>query len=237
VFAAWLLSVPQLAYLNPVPVMSAPITIYPIWWGDWSDSDKAPIRAFVNGVGASTWWATLRQYTDAYGGAPSDQVAISPFEATARGHAFPAKDELEQVVQGFVRDGLFPSDASGVYVVFLEGAARSPVGCSYHSSIAWGADELKYAVVSPNCVPAAPGDSAIAVSLVATLAHELAETATDPGVKTLATRAWQYCTNVQYWFDCLEVADLCQGEYSVASIGGIAWTLPDLWDNATSSCR
>ncbi|XP_042052126.1 protein EXORDIUM-like 3 [Salvia splendens] len=54
------------------PVLTANITVYPIWYGTWKSSQKRIIRDFIDSISAadakppsvSGWWKTVRLYTD-----------------------------------------------------------------------------------------------------------------------------------------------------------------------------
>ncbi|PKA47670.1 hypothetical protein AXF42_Ash014447 [Apostasia shenzhenica] len=60
------------------PVLTANITVHPIWYGAWIPSQKRIIRAFIRSITPSTgaeapapsvagWWKTVRLYTDQTG--------------------------------------------------------------------------------------------------------------------------------------------------------------------------
>lgn len=46
-------------------VMSNPINVYFIWYGDWSEAGtkvSSILQDFINGIGTSTWWSIVTQY-------------------------------------------------------------------------------------------------------------------------------------------------------------------------------
>ncbi|KAL7147557.1 hypothetical protein ABFS83_06G115300 [Erythranthe nasuta] len=57
------------------PVLTANITVYPIWYGTWLPSHKRIIREFIASISAADskppsvagWWRTVQQYTDQTG--------------------------------------------------------------------------------------------------------------------------------------------------------------------------
>ncbi|KAL7108491.1 hypothetical protein ACP275_06G115900 [Erythranthe tilingii] len=57
------------------PVLTANITVYPIWYGTWQPSHKRIIREFIASISAADskppsvagWWRTVQQYTDQTG--------------------------------------------------------------------------------------------------------------------------------------------------------------------------
>ncbi|CAA2962071.1 EXORDIUM-like 3 [Olea europaea subsp. europaea] len=66
------------------PVLTANITVYPIWYGVWKKSQKRIIREFISSFSAvdsktpsvSGWWKTVRLYTDQTGANISRNVHI-----------------------------------------------------------------------------------------------------------------------------------------------------------------
>nr|GLL28112.1 protein EXORDIUM-like 3 [Ipomoea trifida] len=66
------------------PVLTANITVYPIWYGRWDKSQKRIIRAFISAISAGSvkrpsvagWWKTVRLYTDQTGANISRNVIL-----------------------------------------------------------------------------------------------------------------------------------------------------------------
>ncbi|KAL0400877.1 UNVERIFIED_CONTAM: protein EXORDIUM-like 3 [Sesamum latifolium] len=66
------------------PVLTANITVYPIWYGKWQSSQKRIIREFIGSISApdtkppsvAGWWKTVRLYTDQTGANISGTVHI-----------------------------------------------------------------------------------------------------------------------------------------------------------------
>ncbi|KAG8362586.1 hypothetical protein BUALT_Bualt01G0065400 [Buddleja alternifolia] len=66
------------------PILTANITIYPIWYGAWRRSQKHIIRDFINSISAAdskppsvaAWWKTVQLYTDQTGANTSRTVRI-----------------------------------------------------------------------------------------------------------------------------------------------------------------
>ncbi|CAH9139737.1 unnamed protein product [Cuscuta epithymum] len=66
------------------PILSAAITVYPIWYGRWERPHKRVIRDFIASVSAagvkrpavSGWWKTVLQYTDRTGANISRNVIL-----------------------------------------------------------------------------------------------------------------------------------------------------------------
>ncbi|MBA0621942.1 hypothetical protein Godav_007519 [Gossypium davidsonii] len=66
------------------PVLTANITIHPIWYGRWQKSQKKIIREFINSISAvdskhpsvAGWWKTVQLYTDQTGANISRSVLL-----------------------------------------------------------------------------------------------------------------------------------------------------------------
>ncbi|KAL1558877.1 Protein EXORDIUM-like 3 [Salvia divinorum] len=66
------------------PVLTGNITVYPIWYGAWRNSQKRIIREFISSISAAgsrppsvaSWWRTVQQYTDQTGANISRSVRI-----------------------------------------------------------------------------------------------------------------------------------------------------------------
>ncbi|KAL6004851.1 Protein EXORDIUM-like 3 [Asimina triloba] len=66
------------------PVLTANITVHPIWYGTWLPSQKHTIRSFLRSISArrpnapsvSAWWSTVRLYTDQTGANISATVRL-----------------------------------------------------------------------------------------------------------------------------------------------------------------
>ncbi|MBA0806461.1 hypothetical protein Gohar_005912, partial [Gossypium harknessii] len=66
------------------PVLTANITIHPIWYGRWQKSQKKIIREFINSISAvdskhpsvAGWWKTVQLYTDQTGSNISRTVLL-----------------------------------------------------------------------------------------------------------------------------------------------------------------
>ncbi|XP_073306725.1 protein EXORDIUM-like 3 [Primulina huaijiensis] len=66
------------------PVLTANITVYPIWYGTWQSSQKRIIRAFIGSISAvdskppsvAGWWKTIQLYTDQTGNNISQNVLV-----------------------------------------------------------------------------------------------------------------------------------------------------------------
>ncbi|XP_072967684.1 protein EXORDIUM-like 3 [Typha angustifolia] len=79
------------------PVLTASITVHPIWYGRWSPSQKHIIRSFLRSISppphlsgqipkpsVSSWWRTVRLYTDQTGANVSGTVLLGAEKSDRR---------------------------------------------------------------------------------------------------------------------------------------------------------
>ncbi|KAK5831203.1 protein EXORDIUM-like 7 [Gossypium arboreum] len=66
------------------PVLSSPIKLYIIWYGNWNSTHQATIRDFLNSFSSpalspsvADWWKTVRLYTDQTGSNITDSLSLS----------------------------------------------------------------------------------------------------------------------------------------------------------------
>jgi hypothetical protein len=210
---------PGMNYVNPIPVMSNTITIYPVWYGNWTAGSRtqALIKDFVANVGMSSWWWVLvDNYCDGTTNTVSSNVSMfstdvyNNYSAGVR----PATGDVQFILQGQLANGTFPDDPNGIYVVFLDAMSNPQTGCSYHSNFnsVDNSHVLRVAVVSPNCqsTNTTPNFDPIADHTVTSLAYELAGTVTNPGP---AGPAWFGCSGAGGATPCGEVQEICAGYY------------------------
>ncbi|CAN6208877.1 unnamed protein product [Urochloa humidicola] len=118
------------------PVLSAAITVHPIWYGPWPASQKRTIRAFLRSLSppspsssspppapptVASWWRTVRLYTDQTAANVSATVTLGAEKSDARMSRGARLSRLD--IQGVVRDAVsartrpLPADSGGVYLV------------------------------------------------------------------------------------------------------------------------
>ncbi|KAL3631628.1 Protein EXORDIUM-like 5 [Castilleja foliolosa] len=113
------------------PVLSSPINIYLIWYGNWPSSHQLLIKDFLLSISTSNhraapspsvsdWWRTVSFYTDQTGANISRSILISG-EYSDRIYSH-GKDltrlSIQQVIATAVRSKPFPIDhKNGIYLV------------------------------------------------------------------------------------------------------------------------
>lgn len=210
------------------PVMRDPINVYLVWVGDWSakSATQTVLRNLVNSLGGSPYWAINTAYYDTVG------VVSSVLNVTGE-LSLPSVTSLtnDQAVFNAINSGLsaktFPVDTAGVYVV-LSASSVTTTGlgfcsnfCGYHTwypytSSAGVTTTIHAAFVGDTsacggCKAAAltatsaPNGDVAGDAMASTLAHELAEVATDP-----TGSSW-------YTASGSENADICAWQFGASS--------------------
>lgn len=73
---------------NGGPVLTNPINVYFIWYGNWTDKNTQPIlESFINGLGASPWFAITAQYYQQ----PTDIIPDAGFGFGGSNHPYVQK--------------------------------------------------------------------------------------------------------------------------------------------------
>ncbi|XP_020115008.1 protein EXORDIUM-like 3 [Ananas comosus] len=99
------------------PVLTANITVHPIWYGrQWSRAQKRIIRSFLRSISPSSsgvpprrpsvaaWWRTVRLYTDQTGANISAAVALGAEKSDRRLSRGASLSRLD--IQGVIRDAV-----------------------------------------------------------------------------------------------------------------------------------
>jgi hypothetical protein len=193
----------------------APFNVYFVYYGSsWVPGPRTDLIAdFVNNLGSSRWWGINRLYGTPTGGGVTTLVSFGGqvFDAYSEGR--PAKPgatvtltrtQLTNIIGRAISNFMLPSDPNGVYFVVggtdvseveSDGGTYCNAFCGWHSWANIGGDQLKIGFLadagkrcghcrvqstSPNGDP--PLDA-----MISDLAHELAETTSDPLINAWAT--------------------------------------------------
>lgn len=229
-------------YYQGGPVLTTPINVYFIWYGNWTDIKTRPIlEDFMRNIGNSAWWQISTDYyqignppsldtgmeagLDAGTEAEAD-VSDASTEADAPtgpqtfvsnrvnfvesiNVSYTHGQELgDEDIPGIVGDSigadLLPLDIDGVYFVFTSADVSETSGfcwnyCGWHeNSFIQGADlKIAYVGDTGSCSTCSlqqeyvaagfqnsPNGDWSADSMVSVVAHELAESASDPDPNT-----------------------------------------------------
>ncbi|KAL2917040.1 hypothetical protein HK105_203472 [Polyrhizophydium stewartii] len=245
------------------PVVTDPIKVHLIYYGDWTASQKSLVETFIKGIGASKWWDVERKYyfqksANASKTYISNQVSLGSITTDdySLGKSLEG-DDLPNLIQSKIDAGALPEDTNAVYFVMTAGDVDESGGsrsfctdyCGYHSSTrSQSGKDLLYAMVGlptacvAACVPAinqnvSPNNDIGVDAVLSVVAHELAEAASDP---MYDSRAWE--DNVKD-----ENADKCAYNYGKTlrdangarynmGWGGRNYLIQQNWDPVKQAC-
>jgi len=234
-------------YFHGGPVMTSAVHVYVIFYGSFSSKQQHLVTNFLAGLGHNGWWDIERTYRDANGkrvGSDVDVKGVTNIGYT-RGQALNDYD-IQLIVSQAISDGTFPSDEQGVYFVLTDTTVMEVTGfcsfyCGWHTYATIGSSNIKYSWVGNaadlcpySCsaqVQSSPNNDIGIDAMISVIAHELAETVSDP--------------NLNAWYDNWgeENGDKCAwtfGNVNVAPNGSfynivvnkVKYLIQQLWVNA-----
>jgi hypothetical protein len=196
------------------PLMLGTPVIYYIWYGSWTDSEKAILTDFASHIGGSPYFGINKTYYQGttktlsntvsgavtFGGSIADNYSV--------GSTNLSDSAIQSIVTTAIKNGL-PASTNGVYFV-LTSADVTKSGfctsyCGWHTYGTIASMNIKYAFIgnAAQCPSAcaeqttSPNGNAGVDAMVSIIAHELEEAVTDP--------------NLNAWYDKrgAENADKC----------------------------
>jgi len=188
-------------------VMVGTVNVYLIWYGLWTGqvgmgsnpATIALITGFVSQLGGSSWWNIVSTYTG-LGGSPASTSLKYVSSVSIRGNDQMSSPILQQTVKQAISTGLLPLDPNGVYMLIPSESVTETDNykcsdlCGYHESFTMNGKRIKVAISSHpySCSYAqacshatygsdqSPNNNAAADGIISVVAHELAETVTNP---------------------------------------------------------
>lgn len=198
-------------------VMAAPAgnKVYLIWYGTWPDSAaKSLVSTFVTDLSNSKYWAINNGYTNSAKKKVSKVLTLGG-QATddySQGHTNLTTSSIAASVTAAIGSNALPKDEDGIYVVLTSSDVTvngfKTNFCGWHTHTSVGGSNIKFSLVgdaggASACTPqqTSPNGNARIDALLSVLAHELAETVTDP--------------NLDAWYDSKgdENADKCAWDF------------------------
>ncbi|KAK9840576.1 hypothetical protein WJX81_002140 [Elliptochloris bilobata] len=195
-------------------IITQPVTIYLVMYGTWDASVPTGLASFLNALSGTTWMQINQAYTDSRGGRGTATMRHGGtcYDTGTRGASLSDADVLA-VILGCLSAGVLPQDPSGLYYL-ISSPEVAQKGfcvdyCGWHDV---GPNNLLYGFVGstlrcPNTCQVqtvGPNGASALDGVASILAHEIAETITDP-----YTDAW-------YDSSGEEGADKCAWRYGAA---------------------
>jgi hypothetical protein len=230
------------------PVMLHTVNMYYIWYGAWDfnvDNTNTILNSFGNSIGGTSYFNINTTYYDSSTAPASGLVTLSKTttDTGSQGNAL-TDSSVENVVSRALATGALPTDPNGVYFVLTSKEITETSGfctqyCAWHSHGTINGQDIKYGFVgNPLQCPSAcsaqtttPNGNMGADAMANLIAHELAESVTDPDLNA--------------WFDQrgFENADKCAWKFGSTSMlssgakynvsfGSKNWLLQQNWINA-----
>lgn len=235
------------------PVMVSGITVYPIWYGNISDSTKSVISGFLNNVGGSPYFNINTTYTNGSGQRVQNTPTTLKLSTSSYSDANYSLGKaltdanIQTLVSRALTNGV-PTDANGFYLVITAPDVSETSGfltkyCGWHTYANLGTPStaIKYSFVGDptngmsacSAQTTSPSGNAPADAMISVIAHELEEAATDPQLN-----AWYDGTGA-------ENADKCAWNFGATStatngskynmtINGVQYLVQQNWVNAGS---
>lgn len=182
------------------PVMAGLPNAYAIWYGAWTDAQKAIITDFLNGIGGSPYLAINSTYSLSSSPVSGDVNYAGDWIYNGPAFALPLSDQnIQDIVAAALSSGAFLPDPNGIYFV-LTGSDITKSGfctsyCGWHTHATLSSSDIKYAFVgNPTACPlvgaavgncsaqtgASPNNDIGVDAMVSVIAHELEEAISDP---------------------------------------------------------
>ena len=218
------------------PIMPGAVNIYYIWYGAWNtpgDTTQPLLTNLGQHIGGTPYFAINKTYFDSTGATVSGTVnfAGATHDPGSQGSAL-TDAGVKQVVATALANHALPTDANGVYFVLTSKEVKETSGfctqyCGWHTRGTINQRSIKYSFVGnpaqqcPSACSAqakSPNNNLGADAMASVIAHELAESVSDP--------------NLNAWFDQSgsENADKCAWTFGATTLmpGGarynITWT-------------
>jgi hypothetical protein len=177
------------------PVMTSPINVYYIWYGNWSGNTAVSIlEDLAKNIGGSPYWHINATYTNASKVSVSQTVNFvkSVTDNYSKGTAL-TDANIQSIVSAQISSGALPKDANGVYFVLTSSDVNATSGfcsqyCGWHTNGTISGSDIKYSFVgNPDRCPSSceaqtsgPNGNPGADGMASILIHELEEAASDP---------------------------------------------------------
>jgi hypothetical protein len=245
---------------NGGTVMTGAVKVYLVFYGSWQATDPAiPIvTTFVSNLGLSAWWniqtsfyqpnptTGVRSYVQQ--GITLGSYVIAPIDSTNGGTSL-TDTNVNTIISNQIKSGKLPYDANGVYImissseVFESGFCSSD--CGWHSAayVSGTSQIMKYGWVGDATVqcPSActefantisPNGNKSADSVISILAHEIAESVSDPYLNAWVDTTNNYNENADKCaWNFLTTYTSANGGLANVNFGGHDYLVQSNWKN------
>lgn len=186
---------------NGGPILSGPVSVYLIFYGNWENKHQNIMMDFIDNISRTTWFNTLRLYTDSHNNAVTGPLKLSAAmnDNLSHGNSLQGNATHIDIIKAAINTGYLGkgTDHSGIYLI-LAGKDVDDVGlctdwCAYNSH----SDDFVYAFIghpdrcnkpdpSKNrCIPyinrqVSPNGDPAFDAIIGNMAHEFQEMLTDP---------------------------------------------------------
>lgn len=228
------------------PVMTGGVTMYYIWYGNWSNNTATTILYdLAHGLGGSPYFNINTTYTDGFGARVQNKVSFGgdANDNYSLGTAL-TDNNIQQIVTNAISKGL-PKDPNGVYFVLTSADVNETSGfctqyCGWHTHGSILGTDIKYSFVgNPDRCPSAcaaqttsPNGNAGADGMASIIAHELEEATTDPDLNAwYDTRGQENADKCAWTFG--STATLSSGAKYNMTLGSRNYLIQQNWVNAS----
>jgi hypothetical protein len=238
------------------PVMSAStVHVYFIWYGNWTNgpkpSDSQRTVSLLNilfgptrGIGSSGYFKINTTYADTVSHSSSNVALVaSTTNKYSRGKQL-SDNDIQSIVSSAISSRALPNDTNGLYFVLTASDVNETSGfcthyCGWHTRSTIGGSDIKYSFVgnSDRC-PAScemqavsPNRDSGADGMASIMAHEAAETVTDPDLNAWYDSYGNENEDKCAWRFGPVTGVLGQGAYN-QTFGTYNWLIQMNWENS-----
>ncbi|CAO3663912.1 unnamed protein product [Umbelopsis ramanniana] len=237
---------------NGGPIMTGTITVYPIFYGTWSSTQKDIVNTFVSGISSTGWWNIEKTYTDSNGNSVTGPVVAGTSHDDNYSQGKSLDDSaIQTIVSTAISSGL-PTDANGIYAVLTAGDVSETSGfcsqyCGWHTYANINGTDLKYlfagradacisSCVSSTNQQSSPNGDVFVDGMISVLAHEIVEAGSDPELNAWTDASGQENADKCAWtFGTTQDAS-SGGQYNVVA-GGKEYLIQQNWSAADQQCE
>ncbi len=227
------------------PVMLGTVPTYFIWYGNWgSNTATTLLPTLVPDLSGSSWEKINTTYYDGNGNPVSGTLTLAgqAFDTYSRGTSLSDADIQTIVATAY---GSNP-DPNAVYFVLTSADVNETSGfctqyCGWHTHGTIGGKDIKYGFIgNADRCPAAcaaqttsPNGNAGADAMASIIAHESAESASDPDLNAWFDRRGQENADKCAWTFGTESTASNGSKYNFVGASGTKWLIQRNWVNAS----